>query len=58
MIKLLRRWYVTRDEHALLAARVEAIFAEMDRINAGAGYGSAPESRPSLTVLRGGKAAS
>ncbi len=52
MIKLLHRWYVTREEHELLAARVRVLIAEQARINAEAGYG------PVLAVLRGGKAAS
>lgn len=53
-----RRRYATRDEVALIAARVEAIFAEMDRVNAEAGYAPVPDPRHGLTVLRGGKAAS
>lgn len=53
-----RRRYATRDEHALLAARVEAIFADMQRVNAAAGYAATPNPGHGLRVLRGGKAAS
>lgn len=57
-LRLLRPRYATHAEVALIAARVDAIFAEMQRVNAVAGFRPAPEPRPSLTVLRGGKAAS
>jgi len=58
MIKLLHRWYVTREEYDILAARVRVLIAEQNRINAEAGYRPMPAPARHLTVLQGGKAAS
>lgn len=57
-LRLPRRRYATRNEVALIAARVDAIFTEMARATGAAGL-SAPRKpdRPSLRVLPGGKAA-